>query len=194
MKLVFLIGDAAVGKMTVGQELAKLTPLRLFHNHMAIEPVLEVFGHFHRRAVSRIRRVVFEEFADSDQYGLIFTFLWAFDQQEDWDYVEEVTEIFARRGADIYYVELVAPQEVRLQRNGTENRLRHKASKRDLVRSAQRLLDDDVRYRCVSLEGEIPFANYLRIDNSHCTAQEAARQIQRHFGLQPAKLTEEASP
>ena len=38
MKLIFLIGAGAVGKMTVGQELAKITPLRLFHNHMIIEP------------------------------------------------------------------------------------------------------------------------------------------------------------
>lgn len=37
MKLVFIFGSGAVGKMTVGQELMKLTGLRLFHNHMAIE-------------------------------------------------------------------------------------------------------------------------------------------------------------
>ena len=30
MKLVLIIGDAAVGKMTVGQELMKVTDLRLF--------------------------------------------------------------------------------------------------------------------------------------------------------------------
>ncbi|WAG71084.1 MULTISPECIES: hypothetical protein [unclassified Clostridium] len=40
MKLVFLIGDTAVGKMTVGQELAKITDFRLFHNHIIIEPVI----------------------------------------------------------------------------------------------------------------------------------------------------------
>ena len=43
MKLLFIIGNTAVGKMTVGQELTKITHLRLFHNHMAIEPVIEVF-------------------------------------------------------------------------------------------------------------------------------------------------------
>ena len=46
MKLLLLFGDAAVGKMTVGQELCKITDFRLFHNHMSIEPVLEVFGEF----------------------------------------------------------------------------------------------------------------------------------------------------
>ena len=43
MKLVFLIGNTSVGKMTVGQELTKITDLKLFHNHMTIEPVLEIF-------------------------------------------------------------------------------------------------------------------------------------------------------
>ena len=44
MKLVLIIGSGAVGKMTVGQELMKITDLRLFHNHMMIEPVIEIFN------------------------------------------------------------------------------------------------------------------------------------------------------
>ena len=73
MKLMFLIGDTAVGKMTVGQELAKITDLHLFHNHMTIEPVIEIFGYLQRNAVNRLRDVIFEEFAASDRYGMIFT-------------------------------------------------------------------------------------------------------------------------
>ena len=63
MKLLFLIGNGAVGKMTVGQELMKLTGLRLFHNHMSIEFVLAIFGQHDGEAIRRIRQVVFEEFA-----------------------------------------------------------------------------------------------------------------------------------
>ena len=63
MKLVFLFGNAAVGKMTVGQELMKITDLRLFHNHMTIEPVLEVFGMYDGKTIQRLRQVMFEEFA-----------------------------------------------------------------------------------------------------------------------------------
>lgn len=47
MKLVFIIGSGAVGKMTVGQALMQKTGFRLFHNHMMIEPVLKIFGYFH---------------------------------------------------------------------------------------------------------------------------------------------------
>ena len=183
MKLVFLIGDAAVGKMTVGQELMKITDLRLFHNHMTIEPVIEIFGHFHGKSINRIREIIFEEFAASDNYGLIFTYMWAFDQKSDWDYVEHVTDIFRRNGADVYYVELVALQEIRLQRNSTENRLNHKASKRDIERSNERLINQDKSYRCVSNEGEIQFENYMKIDNSNISAEVVASMIKERFDL-----------
>ena len=184
MKLLFLIGDTAVGKMTVGQELAKITSLRLFHNHMMIEPVLEVFGTFRGDVIQKLRQVIFEEFSKTDAYGMIFTFLWAFDMQEDWDYIDRVKHSFGLSENDVYYVELIAPQEIRLQRNATENRLRNKASKRDIEASNQRLLNDDARYRCVSLPGEIPFPNYLRLENADIPPEEAARIIRDHFGFE----------
>ena len=185
MKVVFIFGSAAVGKMTVGQELMKITDLRLFHNHMTIEPVLEVFGDFQVSAIQKLREVIFEEFASSDRYGMIFTFMWAFDMQEDWDFIAHVREVFTRHKPDteFYYVELVADQNIRLERNKTENRLRNKASKRDLGASDARLIRDDERYRLVSLPGEIPFENYLRIDNTDLPADKAASQIKEHFQL-----------
>lgn len=183
MKLVFLIGDLGVGKMTVGQELMKITDLRLFHGHMTIEPVIETFGYYHDTAIYKMREIIFEEFAASSNYGLIYTYVWAFDQKNDWDYVEHFTNIFRKKDADVYYVELVAPQEVRLQRNITENRLMHKASKRDIEISNQRLINTDINYRCVSNEGEIPFDNYIKIDNSNLSAELVAKMIKEHFNL-----------
>ena len=183
MKLLFLFGNCSVGKMTVGQALTKITPFRLFHNHLMIEPVLEVFGSFRTDVIKKLRSVVLEEFIQSDHYGMIFTFMWAFDQQADWDYVASVRSQFGLSEEDVYYVELVAPQEIRLQRNITENRLKHKASKRDIEASNARLIRDDLQYRCESLPGEIPFPHYLRIDNSHLPPDQAAQAIKTHFGF-----------
>ena len=183
MKLMFLIGDAAVGKMTVGQELMKITDLRLFHNHMTIEPIIEIFGYYYGNAINRIREVVFEEFSLTENYGIIFTYMWAFDQKSDWDYVEHVSNMFRSKGADVYYVELVAPQEIRLQRNITENRLKNKASKRDIEISNQRLIDADKKYRCVSCEGEVTFEKYIKIDNSNLSAETVAKMIKEIFNL-----------
>ena len=183
MKLVLLIGNSAVGKMTVGQELAKITQLRLFHNHMMIEPVLEIFGQWRPDVTQRLRQVIFEEFAKTDLYGMIFTFMWAFDMQSDWDYVDWVKGIFGLPEEDVYYVELIAPQEVRLERNATENRLKNKASKRSIEASNARLLRDDQNWRCESYPGEITHPNYLRLENTNISPEEAARMIREHFKL-----------
>ena len=183
MKLLVLIGNTAVGKMTVGQELMKITDLRLFHNHMSIELVIDVFGGRFGSVDKRLREVIFEEFAKSNNYGLIFTFMWAFDQQGDWDYINHLCDIFRRENAEIYYVELVASQEIRLQRNTTENRLKNKPSKRNIEFSKQLLINDDKKYRCVSYDGEIPFDNYIKIDNTDLSPEAVAQIIKEKYFL-----------
>ena len=183
MKLVFILGDAAVGKMTVGQELMKITDLRLFHNHMTIEPTIEIMGRFDGKLRDDMRELIFRHFAASDNYGMIFTYMMDFDMQSEWDYLEHVKSIFAPYGTEFYYVELIAPQEVRLQRNKTENRLLHKPSKRDVETSDRRLLRDDANHRCVSYPGEVIFENYLRIENADLPAATVAQMIKERFGL-----------
>ncbi len=183
MKLVFIIGDAAVGKMTVGQELMKITDLRLFHNHMTIEPVIEIFGRYDGKTIMELREVIFRNFAASGNYGMIFTLMMDFDMPSEWEYLEHIKAIFEPYGTEFYYVELIAPQAVRLKRNATENRLRHKASKRDIASSNRRLIDDDKNHRCVSREGEIGFERYLRIENADKAPDETARFIKESFNL-----------
>ena len=169
--------------MTVGQELAKITDLKLYHGHMCIEMVIEIFGKRNSKAVTRIREVIFDEFVKSDLYGMIFTFMWAFDRQEDWDYINNLLNIFRRENADIYYVELVAPQEIRLERNKTENRHHNKASKRNIEFSKSLILNEDSNYRLVSNEGELSVDNYIRIDNSNLEPDVVAKMIKDKFSL-----------
>ena len=178
MKLVLIIGSGAVGKMTVGQELMKITDLRLFHNHMIIEPVIDVFGYFNGVTIQKLREVVFDEFVKGDYEGMIFTVMWAFDMPSDREYVMNVASKFD----EVYCVELIADQSVRLERNKTENRLKNKASKRDLEASEQRLLNED-KHRLVSDDGEIPFSNYLRIDNTYLVPDVVAKMIKEKFDL-----------
>lgn len=93
--LVFIIGPPAVGKMTVGQELSRLTGLPLFHNHLSIEAVLPVFGFgdpAFNGLVTRLRKDVIEEVARSELPGVIFTYVWAFDAPADREYVEDLRD------------------------------------------------------------------------------------------------------
>jgi len=185
MKFVMLLGKFAVGKMTVGQELAKITDLRLFHNHVTIEPMFELFGTFNTSVndiAKKLRAIIYEEFAKSDQYGMVTTAAWNFDVPYEQNYLREYFEIFENVGAEIYCVELVASQEMRLVRNQSENRLANKPSVRDTAASQQRILDDDITNRHDS-RGEIPFKNYIKIDNTDLAPDVVARVIKERFGL-----------
>ncbi|GAA0377814.1 AAA family ATPase [Bacillus horti] len=184
MKLVLLIGPQAVGKMTVGQELAKITNLKLFHNHMTIDLVSNFFDYSTRegkRLVSVFRQEIFEEVSKSSMYGLIFTYVWAFDQQDDWDYINQVAQLFESRGGIVYIVELEADMVERLERNKSSNRLEHKPSKRNMEWSENDLKESMEKYRLNSLEGEINCLNYIKIDNTNLDAEEVANIIKGEF-------------
>jgi hypothetical protein len=186
MKFVLVFGPQAVGKMTVGQELAKITDLKLFHNHMTIDLVSHFFDYGTKegkRLVSLFRREIFEEVSKSDLYGMIFTYVWAFDMQEDWDYVNQVSQLFESRGGTVYFVELEADLEERLERNKSTNRLEHKPSKRDIEWSEGDLKKSMEDYRLNSLEGEMQYSNYIKINNTNLSAEEVAKIIKEKFHL-----------
>lgn len=167
--------------MTVGQELAKITNLKLFYNHLTIEPVIEVFGEYNAKVTERLRQVYFEEFAKSDNHGMIFTFMWAFNLKSDWDFVELICDIFRKCNAEIYFAELVASKEIRKERNVSENRLKYKKSKRNTVASNDFLLNHS--HRCISYDGEIKYENYIKIDNSYLKPEIVAQMIKEKFCL-----------
>lgn len=186
MKLVILFGPQAVGKMTVGQELEKLTGLRLFHNHMTIELVAPFFSYGSsegKRLVNLFREEIFKAVAKSDLPGLIFTYVWAFDSPSDRDYLEKLRDLFLSHGGEVYFVELAADYDARLARNATPNRLAHKPSKRDLEKSDEIFKNIEGKYRLNSLPGEVQEKNYLRIDNTSLPPDEVARQIKEALGL-----------
>jgi hypothetical protein len=188
MKFVVIFGPPAVGKMTVGHELAKLTGLRLFHNHMTIDLVLNFFEFGEApffRLVSEFRRRVFEEVAQSELPGLIFTFVWALELESERKFIDESCDIFRQQGADIFFVELEADLAARLERNESEFRLTQKAPKRDLEKSRERLLADDVKYKLNSNGDFFYQENYLKLDNTNVSAADAARHIVETFKFDP---------
>lgn len=184
MNFVIIFGPQAVGKMTVGQNLAAKTNFKLFHNHMSIDLVSQIFDYgtpSGKRLVSLIRREIFEEVSQSDLEGLIFTYVWAFDLQADWDYIEQISTLFKSRGGTVYFVELEADLEERMMRNKTENRLEHKPSKRNVEKSEKDLVATHEKYRLNSLPGEITKPNYIRINNTGIEPEVVADMIKKRF-------------
>ena len=187
MKLVIIFGPHAVGKMTVGQELEKITDLKLFHNHMTIDIVADLFENMpqeRQRLTELFRNEIFQSFSKSDEYGMIFTCMWALEKKDDWDYINNLETMFKSNGADVYYVELEADYDIRLQRNTTENRLLNKPSKRNIEKSESLFRDIEARHRLNSYPNEIQKENYIKINNTYIDPKNVARSIKERFRLQ----------
>lgn len=152
---------------------------------MSIELVSPIFGfgEVGGKLSNVIREEVFKAASRSDLYGLIFTYVWAFDQKRDWDYVDNICTLFEANGGTVYFVELEADLDERLQRNKSPNRLDHKPTKRNVEWSEGELLDTIDKHRLNSVEGELTRENYLRINNTNLTAEEVAQMIKEEFGL-----------
>lgn len=194
MHLLNIIGPAAAGKMTVGREVCRLTGFRLFHNHLSIEPLLEVFEFgtpsFHRLN-SMIRREVIREAVTADLPGLVFSFVWNLDDPADAVLLRELIAPVVDAGAPVDFVELVAPLDVRLAREGGVERVDHKRSKRDVewARSHTAELEQHVRANThldpVTGAPDWPWPEFrhVRLDNSHGDAATTARRIVSELGL-----------
>ena len=192
MHFVLVFGPPAVGKMTVGHELAKLTGYKLFHNHMTVEPVLDIFPFGSPpfgRLVGEFRRRIIEEAVQAGLPGLVFTLVWGLELPADAETIASYAEIVESAGGRVSFVELYADLDERLVRNRTEFRLAEKRSKRDLEFSHGNVLDLEENYVMNTgggptlAEQVLAGREYLRIDNTELSASEVAARVIRAFGL-----------
>ncbi|MCZ8516624.1 shikimate kinase [Paenibacillus filicis] len=185
MKFILIFGPQAVGKMTVGHELEKITPLKLFHNHQTIELLYPYFGFGPEmwRLNDLFRKEIFEQMSKSNSTGFMFTYVWGFDLPTDWEFVDQICNIFETKGHEVCFVELEADIEERLIRNKSPHRLHHKPTKRDVERSEKDLIRTIEKHRLNSLPGEITRDNYIRIQTTNRTPEETALLIKERFQL-----------
>ncbi len=180
MHFLVIFGPPAVGKMSVGDEITKLTGIPVFHNHLSIEPVLRFFpfgSDSFMRLVDSFRRNLMTEVAKSDLPGVIFTFAWSFSHDEDAMFMSEVCKIFEAVDASISFVELRADLDARLLRNKTERRLSEKPSKRNVNESERLLLENEDKYQMNS-NGSIPLDyRHIVIDNTQRSAEDVANEV-----------------
>lgn len=184
MKCILILGPPAVGKRAVGEALSKQTGIPLFHNHQSIELILPYFG-YGSPAFSRLNHLIrfgiFEEVAQSDLPGLIFTLVWDYDDPEDEAYVDEILAVFRKAGASVHLIELQADLEERKRRNRDPERMQAKPSKQDVEASEQSMVYFEKACRMVSRPGEFPNKPILQIDNTQRSPEEVVAMIVEHF-------------
>ena len=177
--LIVICGPQAVGKMTVAESLRDKLRYNMMMNHDSIELSDRIFGFAtpaQKELSESIRESVFS-LAVKHSVDLIFTYVCAFDEPEEREYLTQLKDLFERGGGQFYLVELSADLETRLARNETPHRMERKASKKDVAWSRADLLRSDERYRLNTNEGETWFEHHLKIDNTNLTPDEVADRV-----------------
>ncbi len=181
---IIITGPQAVGKMAVGMALQEKFNYRLFHNHMTIEMVVDLYGDLSKDGfslVSQLRESIFNHVVHQDLDGFTFTYMWGFNLESEHAYIDRLIQKFEAHQWHCTIVELEADIDTRLHRNRTELRLQHKATKRNLEWSDKDLVKSMEKYRLNSHEGEIKHPSYLKINNTHLQPHEVAALIYEYI-------------
>lgn len=185
-KLILIVGPQAVGKMTVGQELEKITNLKFMHNHETLDLPARIFGwdsEARHRLTNLFRFSIFEEVAKSDLEGLIFTVVFDFGSNDEWIWLQKVKKLFEEQNGEVIIVELEANIEERLKRNKTENRLINKPIKRNIQFTENEILEDSKNYRLNSIDNELAKEKHIKINNTNLSPSEVAKIVKKKFEL-----------
>ena len=177
---VFIIGAPASGKMTIGQELSKLTGATLFFNHQPIDFALEIYQDFTEEMWEFVRSVNFSFLETSARYhrSVILTGVTDFSNQYHLMYLKQIQDLLDDYHQEILFVELETSLEERLYRNRTENRLKHKPLKRHIEVSEREILETTETLQLNSQHQPNELHHYFKINNTNLSAEEAAKQIQ----------------
>lgn len=169
MKLVFLYGAPASGKLTIARELARLTGFALFHNHLVVDAVGAVFP-FGSPSFVRLReRFWLETFgaAAAEGRSLIFTF--APEATVAPDFPEDARRIVKAAGGETLFIQLTVPPDEQERRLEAPGRAEFgKLRSLDLLRR--------LRAQFAACEAAMP-PPALTIDTGMATPNDAARRI-----------------
>ncbi len=111
MKLIFLHGPPAVGKLTIARALAALTGFRLFHNHLTVDLVSSLFPFGSEPFILLREQIWLAAFAEAarNNVSLIFTFNPERTVRES--FVQETIDVVEAAGGRIDFVELTCAEE-----------------------------------------------------------------------------------
>lgn len=175
MQLLFIHGPAASGKLTVAREVARLTGLPVFHNHLVVDALTSVFPFGSASFVSLREQIWLQVFAAAASEGQSVIFTFAPERTVRPRFVPDAVRTVEASAGRVSFVKLTCPPEVLEQRLEAPSRTVH-----GKVRSVE-------RFRALLAEGafdypELPDSG-LTLDTGGMLPSVAARTICEHFGL-----------
>jgi hypothetical protein len=176
MRLIFIYGIPATGKLTVARELAAITDYPLFHNHLVVDMLLSVFEFGSQPFVELREQIwlsVFKQAAQNQLPGFIFTF--APEPTVRPEFLPAAVKTVSEFGGAVDFVELTCPVAELKRRIPESSRLQFK--KLTSVSQFEQI------HAAGGFEALPMPPPRLTIDTSTCTPSRAALQIARALSL-----------
>jgi cytidylate kinase len=175
MRLIFVHGPAASGKLTVARALSARTGIGLFHNHLVVDALLAAFD-FGSEPFMRLREefwlAVFSESAKAGR-SLIFTF--APERSVRPRFIADTIAAVEAHGGAVSFVALTVSEAEQARRLDA-------ASRREFAK-----LKSPELLRQLQASGAFDFPPLpgpdLTIDTGTTPPEAAASRIAAHFGL-----------
>jgi hypothetical protein len=174
MRLIFIYGQAAAGKLTVARELSRLTGLPVFHNHLVVDAVGAVFPFGSEPFVRLRERFWLDVFREAAAGGRSLIFTFAPEPTVEADFPRRVQGLVADGGGEVVFVRLDMPAHEQERRIDAASRAEFgKLRSLDLLRELRPAFD-------AALDG-MPEPR-LTIDTGRTSAAETAARIAGAIG------------
>lgn len=174
MKVIFIYGPPATGKLTVAQELQKLTNYKIMHNHLAGDFVSSVIK-FNSKAFKdfsiKIRLDLFELAAKQKIKGIISTFVYSPGIGDV--FIKKLIKVLSKYKSEIFFVHLTCDKKE------LEKRVRETSRKK--YKKVNKINDLKNWLKKYDFYKPITYVESLQIDNTKMTPKKVAEKIKMHL-------------
>lgn len=173
MNLVLIYGPYASGKLTIAEELRKITGYKFLENNAVNRPALQVFpfgSPVFDRISGSLRLNICREAAEHN-VNLITSFVYALGKDDD--YIREIIRVTREGGGQVKFVRVACPPNILFMRSIERSR-----------QDKYKIMDPDMIKEMLSkndLSSPIPFVDSFEVDSSVNSPEENARLIKEYL-------------
>ncbi|MFH1839869.1 MAG: AAA family ATPase [Nanoarchaeota archaeon] len=174
MKLVYIYGMPATGKLEVAKQLAKITDFKVFHNHLTADYVSNLFPERNKMSDDLKQEIALKMFEKAAKHNvnLIFTMV---HQTKYRDFVKRIIEIIEKFNGEVLFIRLICKKEKLYERVVKDSR--KEFDKVHTVKELKEIIKDSNKF------DEVPFKKTLTIENTELSPGKCAEKIKKHYGL-----------
>ena len=178
MKLIFIYGPPASGKLTIAQELVKLTEFNLYHNHLAVDLVESLFDRnkykqFFFSLIADVNLFMLSKAATQNIPGVVMTSCYIHPDEEG--FINQLINTITKHQGEVYFIQITCDEAALKKRVIAESRKKF-GKLRDPDTLISFLREKNLRHK-------IEHDQNLSINNTNLSARKVAQRIKEHFDL-----------